>query len=251
MRVTILGCGASGGVPSIGNNWGVCDPGEPRNRRTRASIFVETDRTRVLVDTSPDLRLQCLDRGIADFDAVVFTHSHADHCHGIDEIRVLAARNGRPMPIYAAADTLAALQDRFHYAFGDPDSPYPAILEPHRIDGPLTVGDLDITPFAQDHGGVATLGLRFGPIAYSTDVVALDAAAFAALAGVETWIVAALRPEPHPTHAHVEQVLEWIERVRPKRAVLTHMTAQLDYATLAATLPAGVEPAHDGLVLDV
>ena len=165
MRVTILGCGASGGVPRIGNDWGACDPDEPRNRRTRASILVETDHTRILVDTSPDLRQQCLDRDVADFDAVVYTHAHADHCHGIDEIRVLAGRNRRPMPIYAAADTLGLLQDRFAYAFGEPGSPYPPILDPHRIDGPFTVGDLNVTPFAQDHGGVTTLGLRFGTFA--------------------------------------------------------------------------------------
>lgn len=251
MRVTILGCGGSGGVPRIGEDWGVCDPDEPRNRRTRASIFVETGRTRVLVDTSPDLRQQCLDRGIADFDAVVYTHSHADHCHGIDELRVLAARNRRPMPIFAAADTLATLKDRFGYAFGEPDSPYPAILVGHEIDGPFTLGDLEVTPFAQDHGGITTLGLRFGAIAYSTDVVALHEAAFAALEGVQTWIVAALRPEPHPTHANVDQALAWIDRLRPRRAVLTHMTALLDYAALSTTLPDGVEPAHDGLVLVV
>ena len=250
MRVTILGCGGSAGVPRIGGDWGACDPDEPRNRRTRASILVETGRTRVLVDTSPDLRQQCLDLGIDGFDAVLYTHAHADHCHGIDEVRVLAQRDGRPMPIYAAADTLALLRDRFSYAFGDPASPYPAILEPHEIDGPLTLGDLDVTPFAQDHGAITTLGLRFGGIAYSTDVVALDEAAFAALEEVETWIVAALRPDPHPTHAHLDQALAWIERVRPKRAILTHMTSDLDYASLTATLPDGVEPAHDGLVLE-
>ena len=202
MRVTILGCGGSGGVPRIGNDWGTCDPNEPRNRRTRASILVDAGRTRVLVDTSPDLRQQCLDRGIAGFDAVLYTHAHADHCHGIDEIRTLALRDRRAMPVYAAADTMAAIKDRFAYAFGVPGSPYPAILEPHPIDGPLTLGDLAVTPFEQDHGSVTTLGLRFGPIAYSTDVVALDEAAFAALEGVEIWIVAALRTKPHPTHAH-------------------------------------------------
>lgn len=250
MRVTILGCGGSGGVPRIGNDWGTCDPNEPRNRRTRASILVDTGRTRVLVDTSPDLRQQCLDRGIAGFDAVLYTHAHADHCHGIDEIRTLALRDRRAMPVYAAADTMAAIKDRFAYAFGVPGSPYPAILEPHPIDGPLTLGDLAVTPFEQDHGSVTTLGLRFGPIAYSTDVVALDEAAFAALQGVEIWIVAALRTKPHPTHAHLDKVLAWIDRVRPKRAVLTHMTAVLDYATLCKSLPKGVEPAHDGLILE-
>ncbi len=204
----------------------------------------------MLVDTSPDLRQQCLDRGIADFDAVIYTHSHADHCHGIDELRVLAARNRRPMPIYAAADTLATLKDRFAYAFGEPDSPYPAILEPCEIDGPFTLGELQVTPFAQDHGGLTTLGLRFGAIAYSTDVVALDEAAFAALEGVDVWIVAALRAEPHPTHAHLDRALAWIERVLPRRAVLTHMTSGLDYATLCASLPQGVEPGHDGLVIE-
>lgn len=250
MRLTILGCGSSGGVPRIGDDWGACDPGEPRNRRTRASILVETERTRVLVDTSPDLRQQCLDRRISGFDAVIYTHAHADHCHGIDELRVLAQRDRRTMPVYAAADTLAMLQDRFRYAFGEPGSPYPAILEPNEIDGPFTLGDLEVMPFAQNHGDVTTLGLRFGGIAYSTDVVALDEAAFAALEGVKTWIVAALRLEPHPTHAHLDQALAWIERVAPRRAVLTHMTSVLDYATLAATLPDGVEPAHDGLILE-
>ncbi len=251
MRVTVLGCGTSGGVPRIGNQWGACEPANPRNRRRRASILVEKGDTVLIVDTSPDLREQLLEAEVSRLDGVLYTHDHADHVHGIDDLRVLAYARRAPLEVYAERATLQGLGRRFDYAFGLADnSLYPAIVSGREIDGPFTVGEIEVVPFEQDHGDRTSLGFRFGAIAYSTDVVRLSEAAFAALAGVEVWLVDALRYRPHPTHAHVDQALAWIERVAPERAVLTHMTAELDYATLGAELPSGVEPAYDGLRIE-
>ena len=252
MRLTILGCGTSGGVPRIGNDWGDCDPNEPRNRRRRASVAVETGQTRVIVDTSPDFRDQCLDAGIDRLDGVIFTHDHADHCHGIDDLRFIAYAMRRRIDVYSDQGTLDRLRRRFGYCFETPEgSLYPPIVRAHAVDGPFSIGDLEVIPFKQNHGDMDTLGLRFGPIAYSTDVVALDEAAFATLDGVRVWVVDALRHEYHPTHANLETTLKWIERVKPQRAVLTHMNFELDYQTLRNELPAGIEPAYDGMVIDV
>ena len=250
MRVTILGCGTSGGVPRIGNHWGDCDPNEPKNRRRRVSILVEHGGTRLLVDTSPDLREQCLDAGVDRLDAVLYTHEHADHIHGIDDLRGLAYLSGGRIPAYAAARALAEITQRFSYIF-ESRYGYPAICTTHEIDGPFRVGEIDVQPFEQQHGPITSLGFRFGPIAYSTDLNDLSEDAFAALDGIDVWIVDALRYDPHPTHAHLDMTLGWIERVKPKRAVLTHMTWDMDYATLARRLPDGVEPAYDGMVIDL
>lgn len=250
MRVTVLGCGTSGGVPRIGGVWGVCDPHEPRNRRLRASILVESEGSAILVDTSPDLRAQCLENDIQRLDAVLYTHDHADHTHGIDELRVFAMMRRERVPIYADALTLATLRQRFDYIFASRTG-YPAICEGHEIElAPFRVAGVDVVPFRQTHGWTTSLGFRFGSIAYSTDLNELDEDAFAALKGVDTWIVDALRPKPHPTHTHLAQTLEWIERVRPRRAYLTHMTWEMDYASLCNSLPRGVEPAYDGLVVE-
>ncbi len=250
MKVTILGCGTSGGVPRIGNHWGACDPANPKNRRRRVSILVEDAGTAVLVDTSPDLREQALDAGITRLDAVLYTHDHADHCHGIDDLRGIAYLMGRRIDVYAAPETLAVLKRRFAYIF-ESQNLYPAICEGHEITGPLHIGSMHIVPFEQQHGPGRSLGFRFGPVAYSTDLDGLSEAAFEALDGVKLWIVDALRYEPHPTHAHLARTLEWIARVKPERAVLTHMTWDLDYERLAAELPAGVEPGYDGLVIEI
>ncbi len=258
MKITVLGCGGSGGVPfpdgSPGGNWGVCDPDNPRNRRRRVSILVKQDETTLLVDASPDLRAQLLDSGPGRIDAVLFTHSHADHCHGLNELRTMVAANGGPIDAYMDRPTREALTRRFAYAFTSShvsNGFYTPILNDVSIEGPVEIGGVRVVPFVQQHGRETSLGFRFGDFAYSTDVTALDAAAFAALDGVDLWILDCLRERPHPTHSHLEQSLEWIARVAPARAVLTHMNHQIDYEYLKSRCPPGVEPAYDGMVLEV
>jgi phosphoribosyl 1,2-cyclic phosphate phosphodiesterase len=256
MRVTVLGCGPSGGVPLIGNDWGDCDPKNPKNRRRRASILVEDRGARILVDASPDMRLQLLDAGVDRLDAILFTHAHADHCHGIDEVRALNRAMGQSLPIYASPRTMAELQQRFAYIFRPSDPAAGAVfykpsLNPSLIEGPFEVAGVRAVPFKQDHGFTTSLGFRFGTFAYSTDLVRLDDAGFAALEGIETWLVDCYRRTPHPTHTHLAQTVEWIARVRPRRAILTHMDGQLDYDTLRRELPAGIEPGFDGMVIEL
>ncbi|MSO75686.1 MAG: MBL fold metallo-hydrolase [Alphaproteobacteria bacterium] len=256
MRVTVLGSGASGGVPLVGGVWGACDPANPRNRRLRPSLLVEGAGASILIDTSPDLRAQLLASAVGRLDAVLYTHAHADHVHGIDDLRALNFATGAAIPAYGSAKTLAEIADRFGYAFiksAPPQKPgwTRPELTPHVITGPFQIAGLEIVPFDQDHHVTISTGFRIGRFAYSTDVVRLDEAAFATLAGIEVWVVSCLREEPHPIHAHLEWVLGWIERLRPQRAILTHMNHSLDYATLARKLPPGVEPGYDGLVLEV
>jgi phosphoribosyl 1,2-cyclic phosphate phosphodiesterase len=256
MRVTILGCGPSWGVPRIGGDWGACDPKNPRNRRRRVSVLVEEGGRVLLIDTSPDMREQLLDAGVRRIDAVLFTHAHADHLHGIDDLRTVNALMQSAIPVFARAQTLAEIGRRFGYVFDrvKPDRQslyYKPVLVPHAIDGPFAAAGISVIPFVQDHGFSQTLGFRIGAMAYSTDVIELDESAFAALAGVELWIVDCIRRKPHVTHAHVEKTLGWIARVKPRRAVLTHMDESLDYDTFRRELPPGVEPGYDGLVMDL
>lgn len=256
MRVTMLGCGPSWGVPRIGGDWGACDPTNPKNRRRRVSILVEEGDAALLVDTSPDLREQLLDADARRVDAVLFTHAHADHTHGIDDLRSINRMMGKPLPIYAMPPIMDELKARFRYIFApvDPGAGtmfYKPAVEPHEIDGPFVAAGIPVVPFAQDHGFSVTTGFRFGRFAYSTDARELDEAAFAVLEGVDVWIVDCIRRTPHPTHSHVERTLAWIARVKPRHAVFTHMDQTLDYETLRRELPAGVEPGYDGLVLDL
>lgn len=250
MRITILGCGTSGGVPRIGNVWGVCDPDEPKNRRRRVSIMVEEGDTRLIVDTSPDLREQLLAAEVDRLDAVLYTHDHADHTHGIDDLRGIYHCMRQKVDIHANAETLAVLRARFGYIF-EPKTGYPAVADAHEITGPFSVGKIPVIPIRQIHGSIESLGFRFGSMAYSTDLNALPEESKAKLKGLDLWIVDALRLEPHPTHPHLEMTLGWIEELKPRRALLTHMTWNMDYATLKSSLPAGVEPAYDGMVIEV
>ncbi len=258
MRVTVLGCGGSGGVPLIGCRCAVCMSTDPRNTRSRVSILVESaSGTRVLVDTSPDLRQQFLANGITTVDAVILTHAHADHLHGIDDLRSVNFHRNAPLDVWGDRETIAQATRRFDYAFEPPrtnkGSWYAPSLVAREITGPVRVKDMVVTTFTQVHGGSRppTLGLRFGRFAYSTDVLELPESAFAALEGIDVWVVDCLQEAPSPAHSHLAQTLAWIERVRPRRAILTHMNHHLEYVELAARLPPGVEPGRDGLTIDI
>jgi phosphoribosyl 1,2-cyclic phosphate phosphodiesterase len=262
LKVTILGCGSSGGVPRIGGHWGACDPANPRNRRQRCSILAERigagGRTTVLVDTSPDMRNQLLDAGIGRLDAVLYSHEHADHTHGIDDLRAIALNMRARVPVYLDATTADFVMTRFAYCFETPmGSTYPPILtarqlRPGReevIDG--EGGPLAALPFKLPHGDIDALGYRFGGLAYTPDLNGVTDAATGALTGLDVWIVDALRRTPHPSHLSLDETLALIERFRPARAILTNMHIDLDYETLRAELPPGVEPAHDGMVVEL
>lgn len=262
LRITILGCGSSGGVPRIGNDWGSCDPENPRNARRRCSLLVERTSdggppTRVLVDAGPDLRAQCLDANVDRLDGVVITHEHADHVHGLDELRALYLRNRRNrIPLWTDRRTSEVLRARFGYAFERPaGSGYPPFLELRSITGldeiPGPAGPVPLRSFSVPHGDIEALGLRFGPLGYTPDLSAMSEDAWAALAGVDTWIVDALQIEPHPSHTHLEQTLQWIERLAPRRAVLTNMHFHLDHDAVDRATPEFVSPAHDGMVISL
>ena len=262
LKVTILGCGSSGGVPRIGGingagEWGACDSSDPKNRRSRCSILVEKGASKLLVDCSPDMREQLLAAKVSELDAVLITHDHADQSHGIDDLRMVAQNMRRRVDVHAASEALAVLRQRFAYCFSSSaDGAYPAVLQAHEIKRPYcsfnlgkSVDPIPVCTFDQDHGTMVSQGFRFGPVAYSSDVVNLDEAAFACLDGVECWIVDALRYTPHLTHSHVEKTLSWIARLNPKRAVLTNLHIDLDYRSLKNSLPDCVEPAYDGMVI--
>ena len=252
MKITILGCGTSSGVPMIGCACAVCRSPDPRNRRRRVSALVESGDARLLIDTPPDLHGQLVDADVSRLDAVLYTHGHADHVHGIDDLRSINFHMGQALDAYGTAATLTAIRERFAYAFGPMGSGWARpSLNPVAIDGPFVAAGVAITPFPQQHGRGFTTGYRIGDMAYSTDVKAFPEEAFAALQGIRLWIVDCLGYRDHPTHAHLELTLEWIARVRPALAVLTHMSHQFDYETLQAALPAGVVPGHDGLTIDM
>jgi phosphoribosyl 1,2-cyclic phosphate phosphodiesterase len=257
--ITILGCGSSGGVPRIGQGWGACDPNNPKNRRRRCSIFVEQTghdggKTQVLVDTSPDLREQLLALGVSHLDGILLTHPHADHTHGIDDVRSLVIMAKRRIDVHMDAATSADVRSKFSYVFETPPgSQYPPLLTEHRlvsgeicgVSGPG--GTVEALPFRVEHGDIDALGFRFGNIAYSPDLNAIPVESRGFLRGLDLWIVDALRYTPHPSHFSLPETLEWIAKLQPKRAILTNLHTDLDFERLKSELPANVEPAFDGM----
>ena len=258
LKFTILGCGSSGGVPRPALGWGDCDPNNPRNRRRRTSLLVERrgagGMTRLLVDTSPDLREQLLDAQVDRLDGVLYTHEHADHTHGIDDLRALFIKQRQLIDVYLDEQTGAMMRARFGYCFkSPPGSEYPPIVREHRLaaGSPVTIagqgGPISALPIRQEHGDIPSLGFRFGKLGYSCDLSSLPAESANALDGLDVWIVDALRYRPHPSHFSVADALGWIERLKPRRAILTNLHADLDYDELRTKLPPHVEPGFDGL----
>jgi phosphoribosyl 1,2-cyclic phosphate phosphodiesterase len=260
LTFTILGCGSSGGVPRPVLGWGDCNPNNPKNRRRRTSLLVEkhgsSGVTRILVDTSPDLREQLLDleTDVDWLDAVFYTHEHADHTHGIDDLRSFFIKRRRRVDVYLDEPTGAVMRARFGYCFETPPgSEYPPIVTEHRLTAgvPLTIqgegGPITALPYLQQHGDIASLGFRFGQMAYSCDVKNFPPETLPALAGLDVWIVDALRYRPHPSHFSLDDALHWIERVKPRRAILTNLHTDFDYDALRASLPAHIEPAFDNM----
>ncbi|TAH37694.1 MAG: MBL fold metallo-hydrolase [Alphaproteobacteria bacterium] len=256
MKITILGCGGSGGVPLIGNNWGRCDPDNPKNRRLRPSIFIEDKDLGILVDTSPDLRQQLLASDIQRIDAVLYTHPHADHLHGIDDMRGVNRLMQKAIPIYAGQQTLDEIHKSFSYVLKQlPEGHgfYKPQLQENLIKPfeQFQVGHLSILPIEQEHGFIKSFGFRIGDFAYCTDVVDFSPRAMESLSGIKTWIIDCFLLEAHQSHAHFAKVVDWAGQLKPERTILTHMSAQLDYDKLLAKCPPGMEPAFDGMVLDI
>ncbi|MGR3662671.1 MAG: MBL fold metallo-hydrolase [Paracoccaceae bacterium] len=258
LTFTILGCGSSGGVPRLGGLWGNCDPENPKNTRRRCSLLVEKSdgngTTRVLIDTSPDMRAQLLSAGVGELDAIVYTHAHADHVHGIDDLRMIKFNIKRRLPVWANGPTQDALLSRFGYVFVQPEeSPYPPILDLHTINGDVRIdgagGLITLTPFEVRHGAIDALGFRINDLAYLPDVSEIPDEALPVLKNLDCWILDALQRKPHPTHFHLDRSLEWIARTGTKRAVLTNMHIDLDYAETEAATPVHITPAYDGMTI--
>ena len=261
LSFTILGCGSSGGVPRVAQGWGACDPNEPRNTRRRCSALVErtstAGKTSVLIDTSPDLRMQLLGAGVTWLDGVLMTHAHADHVAGIDDLRALVLVMRRRIDMHMDTPTSRVVLNSYSYIFHKPaGSSYPPILSEKRLEPGASVeidgkgGAIQSLPFVVNHGESDALGFRFGGLAYTPDANAIPPAAEAALQSLDVWVVDALRYAPHPSHFTLDETLAWIEKLKPRKAILTNLHTDLDYATLCARLPAGVEPAYDGMRIE-
>jgi phosphoribosyl 1,2-cyclic phosphate phosphodiesterase len=258
LTLTILGCGSSGGVPRPALGWGLCDPTNPKNRRRRCSLLIERrsgrDVTRVLIDTSPDLREQLLDANVDHLDAVFLTHEHADQTHGIDDLRGVVMHMRRKIPTYFSKSTARDILVRFGYCFETPPgSGYPPILDHHEIEHGQTRtivgpgGPVTLSTFEVHHGNIPVTGLRFDDVAYTPDVSDIPERSLGALQGLDLWIIDALRYTPHPSHFSVAEALDWIKRMKPRRAIITNMHSDIDYEVLRQELPAGIVPAHDGM----
>ena len=262
LTLTILGCGSSAGVPRPALGWGACDPNNPKNRRRRCSLMVEQTAehgtTRIVIDTAPDLREQLIDADVDHIDAVFLTHEHADQTHGIDDLRSVVLHQRRRIPTYFCQSTAKDIMARFSYCFISPEgSDYPPILSQHAIEaGDSQVilgkgGEVTLRAFLVQHGNIPALGYRIGAAAYTPDLNAVPPESFAFLRELDLWIVDALRHTPHPSHFSLSDALSWIDRFKPRRAILTNLHSDLDYEVLRASLPAGVEPAYDRMRLEL
>lgn len=259
-KITILGCGNSTGIPAIGNYWGACDPNEPKNQRLRSSMLIETDATKIIVDTGPDFRQQLNRINISDLDAVLYSHFHGDHVQGMDELRVIKHRNQKEyVKIYGNRETIRDLKRRFDYLFHGGNHPlYPPIVQPHEIapddyGTQIQIGDIPLTPFEQDHGSCMSLGYRFGDAGYSVDILKLEDAAIETLTGIKTWIVdcAAYKDTQNAVHANLDTIFALNKHIGAQNVWLTSLSLTMDYQTLCDELPDGYKPAYDGLELDV
>ncbi len=259
LRFTILGCGSSGGVPRLGGNWGDCDPKNKKNIRQRCSLLVQrinrNGTTQVLIDTSPDMRNQLLNAGIGSLNGVIYTHSHADHVHGLDDLRMIYFNMQKRINVWADQATQNDLIERFKYAFLQPsESPYPPILNLNTLESVTVVegegGSVTFIPFTVKHGNINALGFRIGPLVYLPDVSEMSKEAWDAVSQAKCWVLDALRRTPHPSHSHLENSLKWIKQAGIEKAVLTNMHVDLDYETVMKETPKNVEPAFDGMVLD-
>ncbi|WP_420547167.1 MBL fold metallo-hydrolase [Curvivirga sp.] len=259
MHITILGSGSSSGVPAIGLGWGDCDPNEPKNRRRRSGLLLETFDKTVLFDTGPDLRAQLIDANVNRLDAVFYTHAHADHAHGIDELRWICQSMNAPLDVYGTQETMNDLDNRFGYCFTEMGTTahnyyYKPVLKPQIISDEypsFKFGDHLVQPFEQDHGFSKSVGYRIDNFAYSTDVVELDERAFKILEGIDTWVLGCLQPKPHQTHIHLDKAIKWVERVKPRLTVLTHMNTKMDYRTVQKQLPDHIQIGYDGLTINI
>jgi phosphoribosyl 1,2-cyclic phosphate phosphodiesterase len=260
MRVVVLGSGGSAGVPQIGGadgvgEWGACDPANPRNRRTRSSIVIQDHGQTLLVDTAPELRQQLLACQIRQVDALLYTHAHADHVAGLDDVRILNRLIGRPLEVFATTQTLADLTRRFDYAFRPwtPPGFFRPVLSQRVVEAGTVenIGKLPVELLDQGHGLIQTLGLRVGPFGYSTDAGTLDEAVINRLRGIDTWLVGCFQRSAHKTHANIAQVVEWAQEIRPRRTILTHMSYDLDWDWMQQHLPPGFEPGFDGMVIEL
>ncbi len=252
LKVTILGCGASGGVPLLKYGWGQCDPNNPKNRRTRSSIMIETEKTKLLVDMSPDLRQQLLRFGSSQVDGVFVTHEHYDHTNGINELRPVYFGTGKSLQIYAKDYVMRSIQKMFYYVFEDSGRDlYKPYVEANVVEDEFVIGDISGICFEQNHGYLKSTGLRIGDFAYTTDVVSFEKDTFEKLRGLDTWIVGCLSRDKKPTHANLDTVLQWVCELKPRQTYLTHMSVDLDHDSLRANLPQNIFPAYDGLQVTI
>lgn len=254
LRVIVMGCGGSGGVPYAGNVWGKCDPSNPKNSRMRPSIYLQQGDTRLVIDTGPDFRLQLNKTGIREdelLDAVLYTHAHCDHIVGLDDLRTFWYRSGKqPVPVYGSKEALDEITTRFNYAFFQSDDEYPATVQAHILPEKLAIKGMEIHHFEQIHGKIKTTGYRVGDFAYSTDVNELPPESIASLQGVKTWIVGAFHnDEGSYNHAGFDKIREWVDAIKPEMTYLTHLTSGADYDELCRILPSNIRPAYDGMEL--